>query len=394
MTVSFDLIIIGAGAAGLMCAATAGKRGKSVLVLDHANKACKKVLMSGGGKCNFTNLSIEPDNFISSNSHFCKSALKRYTQWDFISLVEKYGIEYYEKSKGQLFCKSSSKDIRDLLLSECQKVGAKIQLKTDILKITQSPEGDYLLNTSNGLINCSSLVIATGGLSIPTMGASGYGYKIAEQFGHRIISTRAGLTPVLLDKDLLLKTSLLAGNSVKVTASCENTYFTDAMLFTHKGLSGPAILQISNYWQNGEQLHINFLPEIDADVWLDDNIKQSPKINLKTLLSRQFSQSIANFFITLLKFNPKIDQLSKVQRQEFLNLLTDWKISPKDVQGYKVAEVTLGGIDTGDISSKTFESNLHKGLYFIGEVLDVTGHLGGYNFQWAWSSGYAAGMYV
>lgn len=390
----YDVIIIGAGAAGLMCAATAGYRNRRVLILDHANKMAKKVLMSGGGRCNFTNLDVTPENFISNNPHFCKSALSRYTQWEFIQLVEKYGIDYYEKSLGQLFCKKSSKLIRDLLLSECQKAGVKIQLKTHINKIDTQPNTPYLLQTSMGTLGCNSLVIATGGLSIPTMGASGFGYTIAEQFGHQIISTKAGLTPLVFPQKTQSDFEALAGNSIMVEVTCNKVSFKESMLFTHKGLSGPAILQISSYWSKGKPIEINLLPHLDVTNWIESNKKKRPEIHLKTLFATEFSQSVSTYFIALLNTNVKLKQLEQHSISQIADFLQHWHIYPSDVEGYRVAEVTTGGVDTHEISSKTFESQRQPGLYFIGEVLDVTGHLGGFNFQWAWSSGYAAGQYI
>jgi len=389
-----DVIVIGAGAAGLMCAATAAARGRSVLVLDHANKMAKKVLMSGGGRCNFTNYYVEPENFISKNPHFCKSALSRYTQWDFIALVEKHQIEYSEKTLGQLFCNKSSKDIRDLLLNECQINGAKIQLKCHIEKVNVDDKGKFLLQTSLGSYYCNSLIIACGGLSIPTMGATGFGYQVAQQFSHNIIPTSAGLTPLTFCDKKLDEFKQLAGNSLNVEVSCKNTSFKEAMLFTHKGLSGPAILQISSYWQKGDSLKINLLPNLSVSMWLAENTEQRPEINLKTLLASQFSQSIASYFVEQIGLNCKLKQIDHQQLQVVISFLESWTIYPDDVEGYRVAEVTLGGVDTAQISSKSFESSNQSGLYFIGEVLDVTGHLGGFNFQWAWASGFAAGSHV
>ncbi len=394
MSQNYQVIIIGAGAAGLMCAATAAARGRSVIVLDHANKMAKKVLMSGGGRCNFTNLYVEPENFISQNPHFCKSALSRYTQWDFISLVEKHAVKYTEKTLGQLFCQNSSKEIRDILLAECQANGARIQLKCNIDLIQENDGNGFLLNTSHGDYHCESLVIATGGLSIPTMGASDFGYKVATQFGHQIVPTHAGLTPLLFDAKKQKEFEILSGNSIDVEISCNDVQFKEAMLFTHKGLSGPVILQISSYWQKGDPLVINLLPTLDVSLWLSENIRNRPEINLKTLLATQFSQSIATYFTEQLEINSKLKQLDHNQCKLIESFLTGWKLYPSDVEGYRVAEVTLGGVATDKISSKTFESINQKGLYFIGEVLDVTGHLGGFNFQWAWASGYASGCNV
>jgi len=399
MDKTYQVIVIGAGAAGLMCGATAASRGKKVLILDHANKMAKKVLMSGGGRCNFTNLYVEPDNFISHNSHFCKSALSRYTQWDFISLVEKYQIEYYEKTLGQLFCKTSSKEIRDLLQAECQQAGAQIQLKSQVNAIeTLDDDGEnenrFKLTTNRGELFCQSLVIATGGLSIPTMGASGFGYQVAEQFGHKIYPTRAGLTPMTFSDRQLEQFKSLAGNSLETIVSCNGESFKEAILFTHKGLSGPAILQISNYWNPGDPLHINLLPNLDIDQWLDENRNNQPDLSLKNCFAKVFSQAVANYFCDLLKINCKLKQLDHKQFSQIIEFLSNWTVYPSGLEGYRVAEVTLGGVDTAGISSKTFESQNQQGLFFIGEVLDVTGHLGGFNFQWAWASGYAAGQYV
>ncbi len=395
MNQEYQVIILGAGAAGLMCSITAAKRGRKVLVIDHANKVGKKILMSGGGRCNFTNYSIEPDNYLASNPHFCKSALSRYSQWQFIELVEQYGIEYYDKGLGQLFCKNSSKQIRDLLINECQKYGVKIQLKTSVENILAlAGSCGFKLKTNLEEYHCQSLVIATGGLSIPTMGATGFGYKIAQQFDHQIIPTNPALTPLTFDKKWLAKTKDLPGNAIDIQVSCNGQSFNEAMLFTHKGLSGPAILQISSYWKPGQPIVINLLPALDVADWLQENKQSRGEIQLKTLLSSKFSQAIANYLVTLLGFNGKLKQietndLNKVEKQ-----LSQWTLYPIGYEGYRVAEVTRGGIDTNDISSKTFESTKQKNLYFIGEVLDVTGHLGGYNFQWAWASGRAAGSFV
>lgn len=389
-----QVIIIGAGAAGLMCAATAAIRGREVMVLDHANKIAKKVLMSGGGRCNFTNRYTEPSNFISNNLHFCKSALSRFNQWDFIALVEKYKIPYFEKSLGQLFCQSSSKSIRDLLFEECQARKVKIQLKCEIKEIKSLVDGGFSLSTNLGDYHCESLVIASGGLSIPSMGASGFGYDVARQFGHKIITTRPGLTPLTFSGKQLQEFKSLAGNSLNVQVSCNDQTFNEAMLFTHKGLSGPAILQISNYWEKGQPIVINLLPNLNVAQWLQENINERPEINLKTLLATCFSQAIAGYLVDKIDAHCKLKQIDHKQLKLIINLLQQWAVYPSDVEGYRVAEVTLGGVDSEQISSKTFESKNQKDLYFIGEVLDVTGHLGGHNFQWAWASGYAAGSYV
>ncbi len=395
MNQDFQVIVIGAGAAGLMCAITAAKRGRKVLVIDHANKVGKKILMSGGGRCNFTNYSIEPENYLCNNSHFCKSALSRYNQWQFIELVEQYGIEYYDKGLGQLFCKNSSKDIRDLLVNECQKAQVKIQLKTSVNSIKINANStNFQLNTTLGELGCESLIIATGGLSIPTMGATGFGYDIATQFGHKIIPTGPALTPLTFDRKWLDKTKHLPGNAIDVCVTCNGQSFTEAMLFTHKGLSGPAILQISSYWRPGSPITINMLPTLNVSDWLIENKQSRGEILLKTLLSSKFSQSIAEYLCLELGIQSKLKQIEINELKLIEKRLAEWIVYPAGYEGYRVAEVTIGGIDTDEISSKTFESLLQNNLYFIGEVLDVTGHLGGYNFQWAWASGNAAGSYA
>ncbi len=388
-----EVIILGAGAAGMMCAVTAAARGRKVTLIDHANKVGKKILMSGGGRCNFTNYSIEPQNYLSQNSHFCISALSRYNQWMFIDWVESAGIEYYDKGQGQLFCRHSSKDIRDLLVNQCRKLGVQIKLKTSVESI-ESKQAGFSLKTSSTDYQCNSLVVATGGLSIPTMGASGFGYEIATQFKHKIVACVPALSPLLMDKKWLLKTAKLPGNSVMARVSCNNQSFEDAVLFTHKGLSGPAILQISSYWQPGQAIYLDLLPQLEATQWLEHNIKQRPEVQLTTLLKTQFSQALADYLVALIGFNGKLKQLDHALKENVIRQLIQWQIYPIDYEGYRVAEVTKGGIDTEQISSKTFESQHQKGLYFIGEVLDVTGHLGGYNFQWAWASGHAAGSVV
>jgi len=420
MNSNFQVIIIGAGAAGLFCAINAAKRGRSVLVVDHANKLGKKILMSGGGRCNFTNYSIEPDNYVSGNEHFCKSALSRFNQWQFIELVEKYAIKYFDKGQGELFCEKSSKEIRDMLVEECQKYDVRIQLKTSVLNISRkdiSEEGvesfiiKMLSNTTKGVksehseetvYQCESLVIATGGLSIPTLGATGFGYQVAEQFNHKIKPTRAGLSPLIFDKKWLSKTVSLPGNSTDIKVTCNNQEFKDAVLFTHKGLSGPSILQISNYWNKGDPIIIDWLPDLDISSWFNEARETRPDIQLKTLLSSEFSQSLADFLCSEFLSrqannklqNAKLKQFDHADIESLNGCLSQWKTYPKDYEGYKVAEVTVGGVDTAGISSKTMESTSQQGLYFIGEVLDVTGQLGGYNFQWAWASGAAAAEFV
>ncbi len=390
----FDVIIIGAGAAGLMCAIEAAKRLRTVLVLDHANKVGKKILMSGGGRCNFTNYNVTPDNFISNNPHFCKSALSRYTQWDFIELVKKYHIPFHEKTLGQLFCDHKSKDIVDLLLAECELASAEIRLNTRIETITKESPHHFKLKTSGGDFHCQSLVVASGGLSIPTMGASPFGYKIAEQFGIKVWPTRAALVPLTLhpaDKDRISPLSGIALDSIVRNDTIE---FRENSLFTHRGLSGPAILQISSYWQPGEAIIINLLPQINLLDYLKQAQKLHPQKQLNTLLAEYLPKRVTELF---LEPDLAIKTLASISYREFeqiATLINANVIKPNGTEGYRTAEVTLGGVDCAAISSKTMEATEFKGLYFIGEVLDVTGWLGGYNFQWAWSSGWAAGQVV
>ena len=390
-----DVVIIGAGAAGLMCAATAAARGRRVLLLDHANKAGKKILMSGGGRCNFTNLYCEPGNFLSENPHFCKSALARYTQWDFLALVGKHGVPYHEKKLGQLFCDHKASDILDMLLGECDQAGVQLHLNTSVSQIDKTETG-YHLQTSMGGLQCQSLVIATGGLSIPTLGATGFGYQVAQQFGHRLLPTRAGLVPfTLTDPQLKALCTELSGTSVEdCVVSCNGQSFKENILFTHRGLSGPAILQISSFWQPGDTLHIDLLPHIDLPEWLTEQQRQRPNSELKTLLGELFTKKMAGLLVDNWFANKPLKQYTPTELKAIAQRLADWQLVPAGTEGYRTAEVTLGGVDTREVSSKTLESLKSPGLYFVGEVLDVTGHLGGFNFQWAWASGYAAAQFV
>nr|WP_193388168.1 NAD(P)/FAD-dependent oxidoreductase [Azotobacter chroococcum] len=390
-----QVIIIGAGAAGLMCAMSAAARGRRVLLLDHANKAGKKILMSGGGRCNFTNLYCEPANFLSHNPHFCKSALARFTQWDFIALVAKHGVPYHEKKLGQLFCDNKSSDILDLLLDECEQAGVDLRLSTSVSEITRV-EGGYQLQTSIGPTRCESLVIATGGLSIPTLGATGIGYQIARQFGHSLLPTRAGLVPfTITDPQLKALCSELSGTSVEdCRITCNGQSFVENILFTHRGLSGPAILQISSYWQPGQAISIDLLPRIDLPVWLAEQQRERPNSELKTLLADLFTKKMAGLLAEHWLTSKPMKQYTPGELKVIAERLSDWQLVPAGTEGYRTAEVTLGGVDTREVSSKTMESLKSPGLYFIGEVLDVSGHLGGFNFQWAWASGYAAAQYV
>lgn len=387
-----DVIIIGAGASGLMCAIEAGKRGRNVLVLDHANKAGKKILMSGGGRCNFTNYSIEPDNYISNNPHFCKSALSRYTQWDFLALIGRYQIPFHERDHGQLFCDESARDILDMLLAECGKAGVVVQLNTHIDLLERSADR-FHLKTSHGNFTGESLVVATGGLSIPKMGATPLGYKIAEQFGIKVLPTRAALVPFTLQPEDKEKFSALSGIAVPCAVSNKRRSFSENVLFTHRGLSGPAILQISSYWHAGETITINLLPQLSLDSELKAKRQQKVKNKLKTILEGYLPKRLINSFLPEDLLERSLQDLSDKQVQLVADQLHNWTIKPNGTEGYRTAEVTAGGVDCDAVSSKTMESKQVPGLYFIGEVLDVTGWLGGYNFQWAWSSAWCAGQY-
>ena len=388
-----DVIVIGAGAAGLMCAIEAAKRGRQVVILDHANRAGKKILMSGGGRCNFTNINIDPDNFISANPHFCKSALSRYSQWNFIDHVQKSNVAYHEREHGQLFCDNSSKDILKMLLAEAEKNNVIIQLNTTIEKISHV-NGTYKITTSNEKYLCQSLVIASGGLSIPKMGATPFGYKIAEQFNIKIIPTSAGLVPFTLQPEDKQRFEILSGIAISSTVKTGNTEFNENILFTHRGLSGPAILQISSYWKPGDEIIINLLPVLNLNDLITESIINHPEQILKTLLTQILPKRLVNIFIENGILETKIKSLSKTQIESVVKNLQNWTIKPNGTEGYRTAEVTLGGVDCNALSSKTMQANDHPGLYFIGEVVDVTGWLGGYNFQWAWSSGWCAGQYV
>ena len=390
---STPVIIIGAGAAGLMCALSAAQRGREVLLIDHANKPGKKILMSGGGRCNFTNLYTEPANFLSQNPHFCKSALARYTQWDFIALVAKHDVPYHEKKLGQLFCDNKSSDILGLLLAECESAGVDLRMDTSVQTIEKTAEG-YRLQTSMGALACQSLVVATGGLSIPTLGATGFGYQIARQFGHSVLPTRAGLVPFTITDQLKDICAELSGTSVDCVVSCNDQAFRENLLFTHRGLSGPAILQISSFWQPGDTVEINLLPEHDALAWLQQQQTERPNAELKTLLGEVFTKKMANLLAEHWFVSKPMKQYTPAELHDVAGKLGAWQVVPAGTEGYRTAEVTLGGVDTREVSSKTLESLKSPGLYFVGEVLDVSGHLGGFNFQWAWASGYAAAQYV
>ncbi len=393
--VRMDVVVIGAGAAGLMCAFSAAARGRQVLLLDHANKAGKKILMSGGGRCNFTNLYTEPANFLSGNPHFCKSALARYTQWDFIEMVSRHGVPYHEKKLGQLFCDNKASDILGMLLEECEQAGVDLRLETAVQNIDKTDDG-YQLQTGAGPVACQSLVIATGGLSIPTLGASGFGYQVARHFGHSVLPTRAGLVPfTITEPQLKSMCEALSGTSVEdCLVSCNGQSFRENILFTHRGLSGPAILQVSSYWEPGDAIEINLLPQLNLSEWLDEQRQERPNTELKTLLGELFTRKMAGLLAEHWFVSKPLKQYSANELTMIAERLASWRLVPAGTEGYRTAEVTLGGVDTREMSSKTMESQKSPGLYFVGEVLDVTGHLGGFNFQWAWASGYAAAQYV
>lgn len=394
LKVKVDVVIIGAGAAGLMCAIEAGKRGRKVVVLDHANRAGKKILMSGGGRCNFTNYHIHPENFISHNSHFCKSALNRYTQWDFIDLVKHYQIPFYEKTLGQLFCVNKSKDIVDMLLFECQQAGVIIYLNTKITCIEKMSEGHFEILSTQDLFYCESLVIASGGLSIPTMGASSFGYKVAEQFNIKVWPTRAGLVPFTLPQEKKEKLSALSGISIDSIVSNRRNHFREPILFTHRGLSGPAVLQLSSYWQTNEEIFINLLPDSNLMECLKTARREQPQKQLKSIMQTYLPKRVVDVVLSPQLAEKKLAALTNKAIDTLAKWVHAWPILPNGTEGYRTAEVTLGGVDCDALSSKTFAVKNREGLYFIGEVLDVTGWLGGFNFQWAWSSGWAAGQVV
>jgi hypothetical protein len=415
----YDVIIVGAGASGLYCALTAGRRGRRVLVIDHANKAGKKILMSGGGRCNFTNYFVEPEHFIGANPHFCKSALSRYPSWEFIGMVEAHQIPYHEREHGQLFCNDSAQDILTMLLDECTAVGVQIKLNTQINHV-QTTDHDkakrFELITSKKLgkkdvasesqssqtrYRCESLVVATGGLSIPTMGASGIGYELAQQFGHTLIATDASLVPFTFTDKTGELIRNLAGISLPVIASNERISFKLPVLFTHRGLSGPAMLQLSNYWHSGETISINLLPDVDVTDILLTRKKSHPRQLIRTVLAENTDNALPKKLLAALQTqlwdDIKDTELANIKDERLSELgatLNGWQLKPSGTEGYRTAEVTRGGVRTDEVSSKTMQSNLQDGLYFIGEVLDVTGWLGGYNFQWAWASGFVSGEVV
>ncbi|MET3067727.1 NAD(P)/FAD-dependent oxidoreductase [Atlantibacter hermannii] len=387
---TFDAVIIGAGAAGLFCAAQAGQMGLRVLLIDNGKKPGRKILMSGGGRCNFTNLYVEPAAYLSANPHFCKSALARYTQWDFIDLVNKHNIAWHEKTLGQLFCDDSAQQIVDMLVAECEKGNVTMRLRGEVLSIDRDEAG-YLLTLNGDSVRTPKLVIASGGLSMPGLGATPFGYKVAEQFGLKVLPTRAGLVPFTLHKPLLDALQVLSGVSVpSVVSAQDGTVFRENVLFTHRGLSGPAILQISSYWQPGEKVTINLLPDSDLDAFLNEQRDAHPNQSLKNTLAMQLPKRLIEILQQMGQIpDCTLKQLNLRQQEALVGLLTAWEVQPNGTEGYRTAEVTLGGVDTHALSSRTMEARDVPGLYFIGEVMDVTGWLGGYNFQWAWASAWA-----
>lgn len=388
----YDVIILGGGAAGLMCAAFAGRRGRRVLVLERSNKIGKKILMSGGGRCNFTNLYVEPDRFLSANPHFCKSALSRFTQWDFIAMVEAHGIAYHEKSQGQLFCDTSSREIVDMLQAGCERAGVEILTRCE----TRAVAGDrpFLLQTSHGDFRAGSLVVATGGLSIPRMGGSGFGYELARQYGHAVMPTRAGLVPFTFTDEFGALSERLTGVSLPAQLGTGDRTFRDDILFTHRGLSGPAALQLSSYWEQPQEVHLDLMPGEEVFPWLQGEKLRRPRAVLRTFLGARLPRRLVAELEALwwpAHAESPIAEIPDTALKRVAARIGDWAVRPAGTEGYRTAEVTLGGVDTDGLSSRTLESRIQPGLYFIGEVVDVTGHLGGFNFQWAWSSAYAAG---
>ncbi|MBA8843080.1 hypothetical protein FHW02_001116 [Ochrobactrum sp. RH1CCR137] len=386
-----DIVVIGAGAAGMMCAIEAARRGRSVLVVDHAKTAGEKIRISGGGRCNFTNLHASPKNYLSQNPHFCISALSRYTQRDFIALVERYRIAYHEKTLGQLFCDGSALQIIEMLLAEMKRHGARLKLGCSVSSVEKSVEG-FSLQLSDGPVSCRSLVVACGGKSIPKMGATGFGYDIATQFGLRIVETRPALVPLTFEPNTLERLKPLAGVAVDAVVSCGETKFAEAMLFTHRGISGPSILQISSYWREGDEIRIAMLPEKDIFEALREQRKQNGKQALQTALAVYLPRKLAQTLAEDVGATGHLADMSDKMFRRVEAAINDWRIKPAGSEGYRTAEVTLGGVDTRELDSKTMEAKSVPGLFFIGEVVDVTGWLGGFNFQWAWSSGWVAGQ--
>jgi predicted Rossmann fold flavoprotein len=393
MAETHDVVIIGAGAAGLMCGRVAGRRGRSVVILEHAKRPAEKIRISGGGRCNFTNMHATPAAFLSNNRHFCKSAFTRYTQDDFVELVTRHQIAFHEKKLGQLFCDDSAQQIIDMLLAECRDAGAELRLNTAVEAVAATADG-YRLQTASGDINCHALVVATGGLSIPKIGATRFGYDIAAQFGLQVTAVKPALVPLTFQDGFLARCRALSGLSVDAEIRYGKTVFREGLLFTHRGLSGPSILQISSYWDTGDALEINLLPDIDCRAWLISRKAETPRQDVLTALADNLPRRLAADILDELGLSGRLADLPNAALTQLGNRVNRWQVSPNGTEGYRTAEVTLGGVDVDQLSSKTMEAKNQPGLYFIGEVVDVTGHLGGYNFQWAWSSGFVAGEAV
>jgi len=393
MTIKFDVIIVGAGAAGMMCAIEAGKRGRKVLLVDHYKKIGEKIRISGGGRCNFTNIHTNPNKFLSQNPKFVRSALSQYTQNDFINLIKKYEIKFHEKKLGQLFCDHSAQQIVEMLLKECELVNVTI-LKEFIIKSVDKENDQYLISTETDKYSSESLIVATGGLSVPKIGATSFGYEIAKKFDHNIIETLPALVPLTFNEKILEICKELTGLSVEAIVSFKKVLFQEGMLFTHRGLSGPSILQISSYWKHGENIKVNLSPKLNVYELLEKKRKLNSKFDILNIVSEILPKRLAQIICSENNVSGNISELSNKILKQLSENINSWLISPTGSEGYRTAEVTLGGVNTKELSSKTMMSNKHKNLFFIGEVVDVTGHLGGYNFQWAWSSGYVAGQYA
>ena len=394
MTSHYDAIVLGGGAAGLMTAWQAGLRGKKVRVLERSNKVGRKILMSGGGRCNFTNLHVTENDFLCGNPHFIKSALTRYTAWDFIGKVIEHNIPYHERSHGQLFCDNKAKDILQMLLNECSNAGTEISTQCDIKQVEAIADNQFKVTTSAGVMHANAVVVATGGLSIPSMGTTPFGYEIAKQFDLPVTPLRASLVPYTFDGDYKKIFSKLSGNAINCQISFDRTSFEEAMLFTHRGISGPVVLQISNYWIPGQSVIVNLLPSIDVESLLIETKNHRPKVIIRTVLNEHLPRNLVLELESLWWSELKEKPLAECSNEHLSNIgqkINAWEIIPAGTEGYKTAEVTLGGVDTDYLSSKSMQAKTQAGLYFVGEVVDVTGHLGGFNFQWAWSSGYACG---
>jgi predicted Rossmann fold flavoprotein len=393
MSIQYDVIIVGAGAAGMMSAIEAGKRGRKVLLVDHYKKIGEKIRISGGGRCNFTNINTNPNKFLSQNPKFVRSALSQYTQNDFINLINKYEIKFHEKKLGQLFCDHSAQQIVEMLLKECELANVTI-LKEFIIKNIEKDNDQYLVSTESDQYFSESLIVATGGLSVPKIGATSFGYEIAKKFDHNIIETLPALVPLTFNEKILEICKELTGLSVEAIVSLNKVLFQEGMLFTHRGLSGPSILQISSYWKQGDNIKVNLSPKLNVYQLLEEKRRLNPKFDILNIVSEILPKRLAQIICSENKVSGNISELSNKILKQLSENINSWLINPTGSEGYRTAEVTLGGVDTKELSSKTMMSNKHKNLFFIGEVVDVTGHLGGYNFQWAWSSGYVAGQYA